>query len=119
MKACPELRSGIDRSSSLSFAIRGIPSPIRPPIRHSREGGNPRTNIPRKIANRDTITYVHTATPLRLPGESTPRTPDTAPESRGEGEGKTTANLCVTTDVRESKIPGRNTPKSVMLHWNM
>ena len=78
----------------------------RPPIRHSREGGNPRTNIPRKNANRDTTTYVHTATPLRLSGESTPRTPirrrnpegcvrrqfsylakvpnpDTAPESRG------------------------------------
>ena len=32
MKACPGLRSGIDRSGSLSFAIRGIPSPIRPPI---------------------------------------------------------------------------------------
>ena len=38
-------------------------------------GGNPRTNIPRKNANRDTTTYVHTATPLRLSGESTPRTP--------------------------------------------
>ena len=46
-----------------------------PPIRHSREGGNPRTNIPRKNVNRDTTTYVHTATPLRLSGESTPRTP--------------------------------------------
>ena len=31
----------IDRSGSLSFAIRGIPSPIRPPIRHSGEGRNP------------------------------------------------------------------------------
>ncbi len=41
MKACPGLRSGIDRSGSLSFAIRGIPSPIRPPIRHSGEGRNP------------------------------------------------------------------------------
>ena len=29
-KACPGLRSGIDRSGSLSFAIRGIPSSIRP-----------------------------------------------------------------------------------------
>ena len=46
-----------------------------PSIRHSREGGNPRTNIPRKNVNRDTTTYVHTATPLRLSGESTPRTP--------------------------------------------
>ena len=41
MKACPGLRSGIDRSGSLSFAIRGIPSSIRPPIRHSGEGRNP------------------------------------------------------------------------------
>ncbi len=41
MKACPGLRSGIDRSGSLSFAIRRIPSPIRPPIRHSGEGRNP------------------------------------------------------------------------------
>ena len=41
MKACPGLRSGIDRSGSLSFAIRGIPSPIRPPNRHSGEGRNP------------------------------------------------------------------------------
>ena len=31
----------IDRSGSLSFAIRGIPSPIRPPIRHSGGGRNP------------------------------------------------------------------------------
>ena len=41
MKACPGLRSGIDRSGSLSFAIRGIPSSIRPHIRHSGEGRNP------------------------------------------------------------------------------
>ena len=41
MKACPGLRSGIDRSGSHSFAIRGIPSSIRPPIRHSGEGRNP------------------------------------------------------------------------------
>ena len=41
MKACPGLRSGIDRSGSLSFAIRGIPSSIRPPNRHSGEGRNP------------------------------------------------------------------------------
>ena len=41
MKACPGLRSGIDRSGSLSFAIRGIRSPIRPPNRHSGEGRNP------------------------------------------------------------------------------
>ena len=40
-----------------------------------REGGNPRTNIPRKIANRDTTTYVNTATPLRLSGKSASRFP--------------------------------------------
>ena len=32
MKACPGLPSGIDRSGNLSFAIRGIPSSIRPPF---------------------------------------------------------------------------------------
>ena len=37
MKACPGLRSGIDRCGSLSFAIRGIPSSIRPLIRHSSD----------------------------------------------------------------------------------
>ena len=31
----------IDRCGSLSFAIRDIPSSIRPPIRHSGEGRNP------------------------------------------------------------------------------
>ena len=40
MKACPRLRSGIDRSGSHSFAICGIPSSIRPHIRHSGEGRN-------------------------------------------------------------------------------
>ena len=40
-------------------------APANPSIRHSREGGNPRTNIPRKNANRDTITYLHAAIPLR------------------------------------------------------
>ena len=38
--------------------------------------------------------------------ESLPRTPIRGQESRGEGEGKTTANLWVTTDVGESKTPG-------------
>ncbi len=41
MKECPGPRSVIDRCGSLSFAIRGIPSSIRPPIRHSGEGRNP------------------------------------------------------------------------------
>ena len=67
MKACPGLRSGM-RLNGLSSA------PANPSIRHSREGGNPRTNIPRKNANRDTTTYVHTATPLCLSRKSTPRT---------------------------------------------
>ena len=40
-----------------------------PYIRHSREGGNPRTNIPRKNVNRDTTTHVHTAS-LRHSGGS-------------------------------------------------
>ena len=31
----------VDRSGSLSFAIRGIPSSIQPAIRHSGEGRNP------------------------------------------------------------------------------
>ena len=31
----------INRFGGLSLVIRGIPSTIRPPIRHSREGGNP------------------------------------------------------------------------------
>ena len=35
MKACPGLRSGIDRSGSLSFAIRGIPSPFAASLRQS------------------------------------------------------------------------------------
>ena len=66
-KACPGLRSGMRLNG---FRVRQ-----RPPIRHSREGGNPRTNIPRKIANRDTTTYVNTATPLRLSGKSASRFP--------------------------------------------
>ncbi len=37
--------------------------------------------------------------------------PDTGPESRGEGEGKTTANLWVITDARESKTTGVHSPK--------
>ena len=41
MKACPGLRSGIDRCGSLSFATRDIPWSIRPPIRHSGEGRTP------------------------------------------------------------------------------
>ena len=69
--------------STLAASLRGSDRSIR----HSREGGNPRTNTPRKNANRDTTTYVHTATPLRLSGESAPRTPIRRrnPEAWGEG----------------------------------
>ena len=42
--------------------------------RYSREGGNPRTNIPRKNANHDATTYVHTASPLRPSGKCALRT---------------------------------------------
>ena len=67
---------------------RLLSTPANPYIRHSREGGNPRTNISRKSVNRDTTTYVHTATPLRLSGESTPRTPIRRrnPERCGRGQ---------------------------------
>ena len=77
MKACPGLRSGIDsRHSSRHWyekALKRLSSaPANPFIRHSREGGNPRTNIPRKKANRDTTTCVQTATPLGLSGKNRP-----------------------------------------------
>ena len=55
------------------FRARRLTHPIRvlvippPRIRHSREGGNPRTNIPRTNANRDTTTCVHTASPTLGP----------------------------------------------------
>ena len=62
-------------------------APANTYIRHSREGGNPRTNIPRKNANRDTITYVHAATPLRLSRKSTPRTLVRG-RNRGQEEGR-------------------------------
>ena len=87
MKACPGLRSGIDRSSSLSLVIpapqfvipakagiqRGggegivavglVPSHRqavhRAPLRHSRENGNPRTNASRKNGNREITKNIH------------------------------------------------------------
>ena len=70
-----------DRCESMSRtpirdALKWLASaPANASIRHSREGGNPRTNIPRKKANRDTTTCVQTATPLRLSGKNRPRTP--------------------------------------------
>ena len=66
--------------------VTRLPSaPANPYIRHSREGGNPRTNIPQKNVNRDTTTYVHAATPLRLSGKTMSRTPIRGwnPEGRG------------------------------------
>ncbi len=45
MKACPGLRSGIDRSSNLSLVIRDIPSSFRPldsSFRRSKAGPVPR-----------------------------------------------------------------------------
>ena len=76
-KACPGLRSGMLLNG---FRVRRRPlhssfprSKACPVPRYG--GGNPRTNTPRENANRDITTYVHTATPLRLSGESTPRTP--------------------------------------------
>ena len=68
--------------------VTRLPSaPANPYIRHSREGGNPRTNIPQKNVNRDTTTYVHAATPLRLSGKTMSRTPIRGwnPEGRGWG----------------------------------
>ena len=67
-----------DRCESMSRtpirdALKWLASaPANASIRHSREGGNPRTNIPRKKANRDTTTCVQTATPLRLSGKNRP-----------------------------------------------
>ena len=67
-----------------------LASSFSPPIRHSREGENPRTSVPRKNVNRDATTYVHkaaTGPSFRLSGDRkhAPH-PDTGPESRG-GEG--------------------------------
>ena len=90
MKTCPGSESGSDsRHSSRHWyekALKRLSSaPTNPTIRHSREGGNPRTNIPRKNSNRDTTTYLHTATPLRLSGESTPEPRYGAGIQRGVG----------------------------------
>ena len=68
------IRDALKRLSCAPFNPSNPRSRHSPRIRHSREGGNPRTNIPPENANRDTITYVHTATPLRLFGNCAPRT---------------------------------------------
>ena len=59
MKACPGLRSGLNSRPSFrhwyeNTLKRLLSTRANPFIRHSREGGNPRTNIPRKNASRDT-----------------------------------------------------------------
>ena len=83
--AVPNHNSGFSHLGT-KMRLNGFRVRQRPPhIRHSREGGNPRTNIPRKNVNRDTTTYVHTATPLRLSGESTPEPRYGAGIQRGVG----------------------------------
>ncbi len=96
MKACPGLRSGIDRSGSLSFAIRGIPSSIRPPIRHSAEGRNP-GGVGRGKTTRRWKKPTHRPTFILLCGlrkamaipaiKSMPRTPIRGRNPEGWGEG--------------------------------
>ena len=95
-KACPGLRSGIDRSGSLSFAIRGIPSSIRPPIRHSGEGRNP-GGVGRGKTTRRWTKPTHRPTFILLCGlrkamaipaiKSMPRTPIRGRNPEGWGEG--------------------------------
>ena len=94
MKACPGLRSGIDCSSSLSLVIRGIPSSIRPPNRHSGEGRNPggvgRGKTTRRWKKTDPSPHFHP--PMRASqghGDSRGRrpapNPDTGRDSRCVG----------------------------------
>ncbi len=103
MKACPGLRSGIDRSGSLSFAIRGIPSSIRPPIRHSGEGRNPggvgrgkTTGRWKKPTHRPTFILLFGL--RKAIGDSGDQKhapyPDTGPQSRGVGRGGCSAGAC-------------------------
>ena len=68
---------------------RPATSPFRPPIRHSRAGGNPRTFPPPKNVNRDTTNYDHTDTqesgfPIGYPGDVIPL-PDPASDSTAGG----------------------------------
>ncbi len=66
MKACPGLQTGIDRSSSLSLVIRGIPSPFAASLRQS-------------------------GPPFVIPAiEGMPRTPIRGRNPGGVGRGKTT-----------------------------
>ena len=68
---------------------RPATSPFRPPIRHSRAGGNPRTFPPPKNVNRDTTNYDHTDTqesgfPIGYPGDVIPL-PDPASDFTAGG----------------------------------
>ena len=131
MKACPGLRSGIDRSGSLSFAIRGIPSSIRPPIRHSGEGRNPegwgegivaRGLVPRLGRAASSPALHHPAShhfhPLMRPsqghGDSGDRRhapyPDTGPESRRGGATPLIHQRPTSLEGRPLWVP-RTTPK--------
>ena len=92
----------IDRSASLSFAIRGIPLSIRPPIRHSGEGRNPEgwgegivaldlvppltahRKFARVCATRRRAIFVLSCglrKAIVIPANSLPLTPDTMPEA--------------------------------------
>ena len=65
---CAAFERAVEPLHSALSSFRRLNSSFPHPPRHSREGGNPRANIPRKNANGDTTTYVHTATPLRRSG---------------------------------------------------
>ena len=71
-RACPGLRRGIDRSGSHSFAIRGIPSSIRPSNRHSGEGRNPGGGVGAASCPPPRAPVVSPAAP---PGSRHPRAP--------------------------------------------
>ena len=93
MKACPGLRSGIDRSGGLSFAIRGIPSPIRPPfvipakagIQRGGEGYTQQTMEKTDPTSRDFHPLMRPSQGHGDSGEEPARYPDTGPEFRGGG----------------------------------
>ena len=74
------IRDDVTRLSSAPFNLTNPRSRHSPRIRHSREGGNPRTKTPRRNDDRDTINYI----PTGNPAETRPY-PDTGPESRRGG----------------------------------
>ena len=132
MKTCPGLQSGIDRSSSLSLVIRGIPSSIRPPIRHSGEGRNP-GGVGRGKTTRRWKKPTHRPIFIPLCGlrkaigvsgdQKHAPYPDTGPESRGVGRGDSSAGTRPQPRSRrpaspsfprkpESRRGGRATPRT-------